>query len=129
MVETLSRPAAATGSPPSGRGRAKVIAAVIGLVVLALLAAGGLIVVHELGSRPLPKFPLLAAQPDASLQGTVAYIARPSGAAGVGQAGCVRIVAASGQSSKEVLCLPAGDVSKAVQLGTKEANSSACVAS
>jgi hypothetical protein len=106
MVETLSRPATAAGSPPSGRGRAKVIAAVIGLVVLALLAAGGLIVVHELGSRPLPKFPLLAAQPDASLQGTVAYIARPSGAAGVGQAGCVRIVAARASRLRKCCAYP-----------------------
>ena len=121
MVGTLSPPQqSAAGPPPRRRRRGKVIAAAIGAIALVLFVAAVLFVAGELGGRPLPKFPSLTAQPDISLQGTVAYLARPGGAAGAGQPGCVRIIAASGQSSKQVLCLPSFDASKAAQVGTKE---------
>ena len=122
MVETLSpRERSAEGVTRQRPRRGAVIAAAIGAAVLVAAVAGAVLIGSELRDRPLPTFPSLTAHPDTSLQGTVAYLARPAGAAGVGRPDCVRIIAASGQSSRQVLCLPSGDPSKAAQLGTKEA--------
>jgi hypothetical protein len=76
-------------------------------LLLALLAAAVVVVVavpvllvigHLVGSRDVPAFPSLADSPDAALVGTVAYVDSSTG--------CVRVVAAAGQPSKEVFCLP-----------------------
>ncbi len=75
------------------------VLSVIGLAAaLVATVAISFVVFHAKEGRPLPTFPSLAEQPDRSLQGTVAYYA--SGTR------CVRIVAAAGQPSKDVLCLP-----------------------
>lgn len=67
------------------------------------------LVVRDLAWRE-PSFPSLAAHPDRSLHGTVAYYADRSG--------CVRIVAAAGRPDKTVLCLPKGqNPAKAAKLG------------
>ena len=98
--------------PPSGRRRwgrnATLIAAAIAVVALVVVVLavilGGL-------SAPMsdPKFASLATTPDRSLQGTVAYYADASG--------CVRIVAAAGQPSKDVLCPASPDQSSAATEG------------
>lgn len=63
------------------------------------LAVSGFFVVGQLIAygKPNPVFPSLADNPDLSLQGTVAYYDVTTS--------CVRVVAAAGQPSKDVLCL------------------------
>jgi hypothetical protein len=63
------------------------------------LAALSFLVVRDLGERakPSPEFESLAESPDASLRGTVAYYDITTQ--------CVRIVAAAGQPSRDVVCL------------------------
>jgi hypothetical protein len=83
---------------------------VVGAVVA--VAAGlafvvGLAFQNEGGS--VPSFRSLAANPDRSLHGTVAYYANDSG--------CLRLVAASGQPSKALWCLPKEDVSTREAVG------------
>lgn len=78
----------------------------VGAVVVVVLAAGAVIgfgagLFHPAGGQDLPMFASLAEHPDRSLRGTVAY---------VDARGCVRIVAASGSSSKDVLCIPQQDL-------------------
>lgn len=96
--------------PPTVRRlrRGVIAAAVAVAIALAMLVAGLLFIWgpswHE------PRFASLAAHPDRSLQGTVAYYAD--------RTGCVRIVAAAGRPSKTLLCLPQKqDVAKALKLG------------
>jgi hypothetical protein len=84
------------------------VALAIVAAVLLLVLIGGYLFVREV-TRDEPRFASLAANPDPSLQGTVAYLADANG--------CVRIAAAAGQPSKEVLCLPRMDVSEAKKLG------------
>lgn len=76
-------------------------ALVVAIVVVVVLAA------REL-SRPVPGFPSLAATPDMTLQGTVAYL---------GDGNCVFVVAAAGSPSKQALCLPPFDPKDAETLG------------
>lgn len=76
---------------------AAIVALLIGFVVLPGLGA------HE------PKFASLAEHPDRSLHGTVAYFADRSR--------CVRLVAAAGSPSKDLLCLSEMDVSAAQKMG------------
>lgn len=78
------------------------VGALVVLVVAGLVFGFGGGLFHPRESRALPSFPSLAAQPDASLHGTVAYFANDTG--------CVRIIAASGQGSKDVLCIPAQEL-------------------
>lgn len=67
----------------------------VALVLVAwLVFVGGF---HGGSNRPVPSFPSLIANPDSSLQGTVAYTDTESR--------CVRMVAAAGGPSKDVLCL------------------------
>jgi hypothetical protein len=86
-------------------------------LILLLFVAGGVVLitgilvvlaVRDL-ARSVPEFPSLANSPDPALQGTVAYTDANSN--------CVRIVAAAGQPSKEVLCLPPLDPAEAKELG------------
>lgn len=70
------------------------LAAVVALIAFVWLL---LIVGMHAESRPVPSFPSLVTNPDSSLQGTVAYTDM--------QSRCVRIVAAAGGPSKDVLCL------------------------
>jgi hypothetical protein len=90
----------------------------VGAAVI-LLVIGGLVLgvsnglFHPQESRALPSFPSLSAQPDPSLHGTVAYFD--------GATGCVRIIAASGQASKDVLCISAQDLAVKPELGLKPA--------
>ena len=71
---------------------------IVGAVVVAL-AVVGFFVVREIAAynKPNPVFPSLADNPDPTLQGTVAYYDVMTS--------CVRIVAAGGQPSKDVLCI------------------------
>ena len=71
---------------------------IVGAVVVAL-AVVGFLVVRGIAAynKPNPVFPSLADNPDPSLQGTVAYYDVATK--------CVRIVAAAGQPSKDVLCI------------------------
>lgn len=82
---------------PRRRRRNWFWAAPLALVALIALVWLLLIVAMHGESRPVPSFPSLAANPDSSLQGTVAYTDM--------QTRCVRIVAAAGGPSKDVLCL------------------------
>lgn len=76
-------------------------------VIAALTLVVGVALWHGGGS--VPSFPSLAAHPDASLHGTVAYYD--------GATGCLRLAAASGQTSKTLWCLPKDDPSAWPTLG------------
>ena len=78
-----------------------VVALVLGLVVV------GFFVVRDLIAfgRPAPEFPALADAPDPSLHGTVAYFAMVGDPKTQIQSGCVRVVAAAGAPSQDVLCV------------------------
>jgi hypothetical protein len=80
-------------------------------VGVALVVVGVLVAVQLLlaASWQRPEFPSLAAHPDPSLHGTVAYFSDSTG--------CVRVVAASGRPDREAYCLPAPDVKVAEKLG------------
>lgn len=90
--------------PPQRRTRRKrriwtvlgIAVAAVAALVLAIGLAGGAF--HAREGRHVPAFPSLAENPDSSLQGTVAYYADATG--------CIRLVAAAGQPSKTVWCLP-----------------------
>ena len=85
----------------------------------ALIAATGLVLTfgarmfHPVEGRALPKFPSLAAHPDASLHGTVAYFANDTG--------CIRLVAAAGRPSKDVYCIPPQELAVKPAQGGKPA--------
>lgn len=84
------------------QGRISVKALLIGFVIV-VLGAGFLI--FRGMNVPDPVFPSLVNAPDPSLHGTVAYYDNPSR--------CVRVIAASGAKSKEVMCMPELDPNKA----------------
>lgn len=69
---------------------------VVPIVVVAVVVLG-LVAALKLAATD-PVFPLLGGDPDPALQGTVAYYSLGSA--------CVRLVAAAGQPSRDVLCLP-----------------------
>jgi hypothetical protein len=74
--------------------------------VTAALAAGALlaaviIVILTVGYIPVPGVPRLADAPDASIAGTVAYLAD-----GPGDTTCVLAIEASGGTSRELMCTP-----------------------
>lgn len=79
--------------------------------VVAALAVGlavvGFLVVRDLVAfnRPAPQFPSLADNPDPSLHGTVVYFATDTEPKAQINSGCVRVVAAAGATSRDVLCL------------------------
>lgn len=97
---------------PTRRGRPLVVLAVA--LALAVVVAGVLVavVMFRAASWQQPEFPSLAAKPDSSLHGTVAYLSDSTN--------CVRIVAAAGQPSREVYCLPEQDVAQAEKLGKEQ---------
>lgn len=86
------------------------LGAVAGVVVVFLVGAWiAILVFHAQESRPLPEFGSLTRHPDPTLQGTVAYYAA--------ETGCIRLVAASGQPSRELWCLPDEGPSDWVEVG------------
>lgn len=78
-----------------------VVALVLGLVVVGFLVIRDLIAF----GRPAPEFPTLADAPDPSLHGTVAYFAMVGDPKTQIESGCVRVVAAAGAPSQDVLCV------------------------
>lgn len=82
---------------PSGSHRG-VIAVVIAAVALLAAVGLGAAVGFALRTTAEPSFPSLQDDPQVQFQGTVAYYSDSSG--------CVRIMAAAGQPSKEVYCIP-----------------------
>ena len=81
------------------------------IVAAAIVTAVAVIVVAALvgSSRQVPAFPSLAGAPNRTLQGTVAYYADATS--------CVKVVAASGEPSRNVLCIPGQDPAEAEELG------------
>lgn len=87
-----------------------VVAVVAGLVAaVALVVSVGPRFLHGIGNHEVPTFASLATQPDSSLHGTVAYYDSGSG--------CIRLVAAAGQPSRDLWCLPAESTSTWETLG------------
>ena len=77
-----------------------VLGVIVGSIALFALMTGlGIVIFHAREGRPIPTFASLAEHPDRSLQGTVAYYDS--------RTRCIRIVAAAGQPSRTVWCLPA----------------------
>jgi hypothetical protein len=74
-------------------------------VVVLVVAAWGLFVLgHITGGGDAPSFPSMIDHPDPTIQGTVAYVDTES---------CVRVVSAGGGPSRQLLCLPPLDPTKA----------------
>ena len=112
MRATVSPPAADPAAPPSvrpSRSRWVLVGGVVSAV--ALVVATVVVLASGWRSHAVPSFPSLAAAPDPTLHGTVAYL---------GEGNCIRIVAAAGGPSKEVWCLPAQDVTTAEKLGKEQ---------
>jgi hypothetical protein len=79
---------------------------IAGAIVIAVLVVGFLLVRDLIAfGRPAPEFPSLADAPDQSLHGTVAYFAMDEAGKTQVNSGCVRVVAAAGAPSRDVLCL------------------------
>ncbi|MBN2112765.1 MAG: hypothetical protein JW785_01415 [Acidimicrobiia bacterium] len=79
---------------------------IVGALVLGLLVVGFFFIRDLIAfGRPAPEFPSLADQPDPALHGTVAYFAMVGDPKTQIDSGCVRVIAASGAESKDVLCL------------------------
>lgn len=94
---------ARAGSAIARRGVRVVVSVLVGLVVaLVGIAFGG----GNGGSifTPMPTYPSLAAHPDPSLRGTVAYNALATGSKEGKKLACVAVVAASGGTPKKVFC-------------------------
>ena len=93
---------AAPPQPPRRRWRWTWLVVGVPVALVAVLAlVAGLSLLG--GGGRLPTFPSLAAQPDRSLHGTVAYYASDTG--------CIWLVAAAGQPSRNLWCLPKEDAS------------------
>ena len=84
----------------AARRRRVVMTGAVTAAVAALVALGValVVVVGQGGNWQPPAFPSLAAHPDTSLHGTVAYLSTESG--------CVRVRSAAGRPAKDVYCLP-----------------------
>jgi hypothetical protein len=96
--------------PPRRRRGIWIAVAVVGAFALFWVVVGlGMVIYHWQESRPIPSFASLADHPDPSLSGTVAYYDS--------QSGCIGIVAAAGQPSKQVWCLPKEGPSTWVDVG------------
>ena len=86
------------------------IGVIVGAFALFWVIVGvALVAYHQQESRPIPSFASLADHPDPSLSGTVAYYDS--------QSACIRLVAAAGQPSKQVWCLPKEGPSTWVKVG------------
>lgn len=79
----------------SGEG----IAIVTALFAFLLIAGGVVSYFLFREERAKPEFPLLQETPDNSLVGTVAYVEAKTN--------CIRLIALSGASSRELYCIPA----------------------
>jgi hypothetical protein len=81
---------------------------IVGAIVIAVMV-GGFLLVRDLVAfgRPVPEFPALSEEPDPSLHGTVAYFAMDTEEKTQVNRGCVRVVAAAGAPSRDVLCISA----------------------
>ncbi len=112
MSRPVSPPAPDLAPPPPRRSRRSwlvLLGVVVGIVAVGV--ATFVAVEVRSGSRAVPAFPSLTDNPDPSLHGTVAYL---------GDGNCVRIIAAAGGPSKQVLCLPAQDPATAKTLGKEQ---------
>lgn len=77
------------------------------MVVLALAITVGVLLLLDF-NRDVPKFPLLADRPDATLRGTVAYVATDN---------CIHLADLSGIGDKNLWCMPKWDPDEAAALG------------
>lgn len=96
------------GPRPARRARWALTAAVAIGAVLVVLLITVIVQVATADRWAPPEFGSLAAQPDPTLQGTVAYVAAGPR--------CVRVVAAAGQPEKDLLCV--GDQVSTPSAGT-----------
>lgn len=108
MAGTISSPVRPDPPPVrrTGLGRWLLLATVT--VVVAVLVVVAFVVGHGFQGGD-PQFPSLAANPDPSLHGTVAYLDDSTG--------CVRIRSVSGRPARNVYCLPAQDPAVAKEKG------------
>jgi hypothetical protein len=97
-VVRIARAIAGGGRGTPSASNRGVIAVAIAAVALVAAAGLGAAVGFALRTTAEPSFPSLQDEPQAQFRGTVAYYSDSSG--------CVRIMAAAGQPSKEVYCIP-----------------------
>ncbi len=106
-VQTPRAPRTPESSPRRARPLAVLLVSVAVAVVVVLVLVA--VQLFQAASWRKPDFPSLAANPDPSLHGTVAYLSDATN--------CVRVVAAAGRPDKELYCLPEPDMDVAKQLG------------
>ena len=82
---------------PSGSHRGVIAVVIAGVALLAAVGVGAAVGIAWRTTIE-PSFPSLQEEPQAQFRGTVAYYSDSSG--------CVRIIAAAGQPSKDVYCIP-----------------------
>lgn len=116
MSPPVSPPDPDLAMPPPprkpGNPRRVLIGGLVAVVfVIGLVAAAFILGEAGSGSRDVPQFPFLADNPDPALHGTVAYL---------GEGNCIRIIAAAGGQSKQVMCLPAQDPAVAKTVGKEQ---------
>lgn len=97
-VVHIARAVAGVEERAASSSRRGWIALVIAGAALVVGAGIGVRIFTGLGPGAEPSFPSLQEQPQAQFRGTVAYYSDSSG--------CVRIIAASGGSSRDVYCIP-----------------------
>lgn len=90
---------------------------VVVALVLGLVAVGSFVVRDLLAfGRPAPEFSSLADDPDPSIHGTVAFFMVKADPKTKPTGGCVRVIAAAGEPSKDVLCFDGEDTDVGPQL-------------
>lgn len=103
-----------------GRWRPQLIVGAVLLV--AVLASVGFAAVRDFQRQalPTPTFPSLADAPDASLNGTVAFISEAKRSEDPRRQACARVVLASGAAARDVYCWPIDQSAQATAVWTDD---------
>ena len=109
-------PARSTGDETAARPLHRRPAFIVGVVLLvAVMAFVAFAAVRDIRRHalPTPTFPSLAATPDASLHGTVAFISEAKREKDPRRQACARVALATGAAARDVYCWPVAQPAQA----------------